>query len=139
MAGLADSSGPAGAISFIAWLLGLDTPRALEEKAKMKQTQFYIGSALGVACLALSIAAVGLGLSNEQLKAAAQAKAQSEIQAQQPEINKGAMSQQIGKNILTDMAQSAVKNEKMKAILAKNGFNVQVAPETKNESKTEKK
>jgi hypothetical protein len=107
----------------------------------MKQIQFYIGTALGAACLALSIAAVVLQNSNEKLQTEAQAKAQSEIQAQQPEINKGAMSQQIGNNLLRDMVQSAVKNEKMKAVLAKNGINLQVnqGQGKKDESNTEKK
>lgn len=102
----------------------------IEEKAKMKPTQFYIGAALGAACLVLSIASVSMGQSNQRL--------QTEAQAQQLEINKGNMSQQIGTNLLREMAQSSVKNEKMKAVLAKNGFNVQVT-ENADASKTEKK
>lgn len=99
----------------------------------MKPTQFYVGTALGAAALVLSIAAVAMGQSNQRL--------QLEAQKQQVEINKGNMSQQIGTNILRDMAQSAVKNEKMKEVLAKNGFNVQVTPSnnTNTESKTSDK
>jgi len=96
----------------------------------MKPTQFYIGVALGAACLVLSIASVTMGQSNQRL--------QTEAQSQQMEINKGNMSQQIGTNILRDMAQSSVKNEKMKAALSKNGFNVQVTPNTES-SKSDKK
>jgi len=96
----------------------------------MKPTQFYIGVALGAACLVLSIASVTMGQSNQRL--------QTEAQSQQMEINKGNMSQQIGTNILRDMAQSSVKNEKMKAALSKNGFNVQFTPNTES-SKSDKK
>ena len=97
----------------------------------MKPTQFYVSVALGAACLVLSIASVSMGQSNQRL--------QLEAQGQQMEINKGNTSQQIGTNILRDMAQSAVKNEKMKAVLAKNGFNVQVTPSTPEASKSDKK
>jgi hypothetical protein len=48
-------------------------------------------------------------------------------QAQQQEIEAGnQISQQIGPNLLRDMAAASVKNEKMKALLAKHGYNVQV-------------
>lgn len=97
----------------------------------MKPTQFYIGVALGAICLVLSIASVAMGQSNQRL--------QTEGQAQQLEINKGNTSQQIGTNILREMAQVSVKNEKMKAILAKNGYNVQAAPaSTDSSSKSDK-
>jgi len=102
----------------------------MEEKTRMKPTQFYVGVALGAACLVLSIASVCMGQSNQRL--------QLEAQGQQLEINKGNMSQQIGTNILRDMAQSSVKDEKMKAVLAKNGFNVQVTP-NQEPSKSDKK
>jgi cell division protein YceG involved in septum cleavage len=97
----------------------------------MKPTQFYIGVALGVACLVLSIASVAMGQFNQRL--------QTEAQTQQMEINKGNTSQQIGTNLLREMGQSAVKNEKMKAVLSRNGFNVQVTPEATDASKTDKK
>ncbi len=80
--------------------------------------QFYITVALASACLILSIAVIALGQSNQRL--------QVEAQNQQNEINRGNMSQQIGTNILKDMASVSVKNEKMKDVLAKNGYTVTV-------------
>lgn len=82
--------------------------------------QFYITVALAAACLILSIAVIALGQSNQHL--------QVEAQNQQNEINRGNMSQQIGTKILQDMASVSVKNEKMKDVLAKNGYSVSVNP-----------
>ena len=54
-------------------------------------------------------------------------KKQQTLQEQEEKIKTGnQISQQIGPNLLRDMAASAVKNEKMKALLAKHGYNVQV-------------
>ena|SRR5438067_2202829 len=86
----------------------------------MKPTQFYIVVALGAVCLILSIAVIALGQSNQRL--------QMEAQQQQEEINKGQISQQIGTNIVRDIAQLSLKNDKLKEVLTKNGFNVTVNP-----------
>jgi predicted Holliday junction resolvase-like endonuclease len=94
----------------------------------MKPTQFYIAVALGAICLILSIALIALGQSNQHL--------QMEAQSQQAEINKGSMSQQIGTNIVRDIAQLSVKNEKLKEVLTKNGFNISVNPPAGSASPT---
>jgi signal transduction histidine kinase len=86
----------------------------------MNKTQYYIVVLVGAASLLLSIIFVVLGQSNQRLLL--------DAQRQQDEINRGNMSQQIGTNLLKDMAQISVKNEKMKEVLAKNGYNVQVQP-----------
>lgn len=86
----------------------------------MKPLQFYITVALAAVCLILSIAVIALGQSNQRL--------QTEAQNQQNDINRGTMSQQIGTKILQDMASVAVKNDKMKEVLAKNGYTVTVNP-----------
>jgi signal transduction histidine kinase len=86
----------------------------------MKKIQCYILVLVGVACLVLSIVFLKLGQSNQHLLIQAQ--------EQQGEINRGNMSQQIGTNILKDMAQLSLKNDKIKEVLAKNGYNVQVQP-----------
>ena len=80
----------------------------------MKSYQFYIVTGLAALCLILSIAAIFLGQSNQA--------AQSEVQQQQEEINKGVTTQQIGTNILRDMASLADKNYNLRNLLAKNGY-----------------
>ena len=46
------------------------------------------------------------------------------MQAQQAIINKGALSQQIGTNLLREMAAAAQTDEKMRQLLQANGFNL---------------
>jgi hypothetical protein len=76
--------------------------------------------------LVLSIVVLALGNSNQTLQEEVQ-KQQQSLQAQQEQINEGnIISQQIGPNLLRDMATSSVKNEKMKALLSRHGYNVQV-------------
>ncbi len=87
---------------------------------------FYISVGASALCLVLSIISFAVGNSNQSLQAEVQ-KQQQALQVQQEEINAGnQISQQIGPNLLRDMAASSVKNEKMKALLAKHGYNVQV-------------
>jgi signal transduction histidine kinase len=86
----------------------------------MKKSHSLILMLVGAACLVLSIFFVALGQSNQRLLL--------DAQQQQNEINRGNMSQQIGTNMLKDLAQISLKNEKVKALLAKNGYNVQVQP-----------
>ena len=86
----------------------------------MKPFQFYTTMALGALCLALSITTIVLGKSNNNL--------QSRQQQQQAEINRGNMSAQVGQNILRDMAEVSLKNDKIKQVLARNGYTVNVAP-----------
>jgi len=51
---------------------------------------------------------------------------QAAVQAQQEQINQGTViAQQIGPNLLHDMAEASAKNEKMKQLLAKHGYTVQ--------------
>jgi len=94
---------------------------------------FYISTAATALCLLLSIVVFAVGRSNYSLQTEMQKQQkvlqghQQALQAQQEEINSGnQISQQIGPNLLRDMAASSVKNEKMKALLAKHGYNVQV-------------
>lgn len=87
---------------------------------------YYISIATTALSLVLSIIIFAVGNSNQSLQAEVQ-KQQQALQGQQEEINAGnQISQQIGPNLLRDMAASSVKNEKMKALLAKHGYNVQV-------------
>jgi len=86
----------------------------------MKVPQFYITVALGVICLVLSITSLLLSKSNQNL--------QAQFQAQQEEINKGELSLKVGQNLLRDMAELSVKNEKIAAVLKNNGFTVNANP-----------
>ena len=88
----------------------------------MKPVQFYITVALAAVCLILSIIVIAMGQSTQHL--------QAQAQDQQNEINRGNMSQQIGTKILQDMASVSVKNDKMKDVLSRNGYNVTVNPAT---------
>ena len=87
---------------------------------------YYISLAATGLCLVLSIIIFAVGSSNNSLQIEVQ-KQQTALQAQQEEINAGnAISQKIGPALLQDMAASSVKNEKMKSLLSKHGYNVQV-------------
>lgn len=94
---------------------------------------FYISVVASSLCLILSIVVLAIGSSNQGLQEEVQKKQQAlqaqqqALQAQQVEIEAGAqINQKLGPELLNDMANSAVKNEKMKALLAKHGYNVQV-------------
>lgn len=86
----------------------------------MKPTQFYVVVSLAAISLLLAITLVALGGANQRL--------QTELQKQQEEINRGSASQQVGTNLLRDMASISVKNDKMKEVLARNGYTVNVNP-----------
>jgi hypothetical protein len=60
---------------------------------------------------------------------------QVKLQQQQDVINKGqAIAQQVGPNLLNDMAVVSVKDESMKKLLATHGYNVSVASPTPSAS-----
>jgi hypothetical protein len=60
---------------------------------------------------------------------------QQQLQLQQEQINAGnTISQQVGPALLQDMASLSLKNEKLKNLLAKHGYNVEVKAD---KSKTE--
>jgi len=86
----------------------------------MKAPQFYTTLALGTLCLILSITSIVLGKNNNNL--------QRQVQIQQEEINRGNQSLQIRQNLLKDLAEISLKNEKVKLILSNNGYTVNVAP-----------
>lgn len=50
------------------------------------------------------------------------------LQAQQNVINQGRVGEQVGQAVLRDMAALSIKNEKIKELLARNGFNVTQNP-----------
>lgn len=97
----------------------------------MKQTQFYIAVALSAVCLLLAVVLIALGQSSQSAQLDLQKRqneVQIELQQRQAEVNKGEVSQRVGTAILQDMASVALKNSKIKDVLAKNGYNVTAAP-----------
>jgi hypothetical protein len=88
---------------------------------------FYISVAASALCLVLSVVLFIVGSTNQTLQNEVQAQ-QVDLQKQQEEINKGQqIGQQVGPNLLRDMAVASTKNEKMKLLLAKNGYQVSMA------------
>jgi hypothetical protein len=51
---------------------------------------------------------------------------QSELARQQDEINKGSLSQQVGVNLLKEMAQVATGNPRMRDLLQVNGYTLTI-------------
>jgi hypothetical protein len=87
---------------------------------------FYISVAASALCLLLSIIIFWVGNVNQSLQAEVQQK-QQDLQKQQEQINTARQIQEkVGPALLQDMAQVSLKNEKMKALLAKHGYNVQL-------------
>ncbi len=86
----------------------------------MNTRQYVIALVLSAGCLVFGILLVMLGQSSQRL--------QNDLSQQQEEINRGSMSQQIGQNLLRDMGQAALNNEKMRGVLKKNGFDVNPTP-----------
>lgn len=102
----------------------------------MKPPQFFITLTLASISLVLSIVVIWQGQSSISLQNQVQQKQielQTEVQKRQDEINRGNQSQQIGTNLLKDIAAASydpakgtVKNEKLKDLLTKNGITVTV-------------
>lgn len=88
----------------------------------MRRWQFRILLVAGLACLVLSLVTIVFARENRKLQEA--------VQAQQVIINKGSLSQQIGTNLLREMAAVAQNDDKMRALLQENGFNISPAPST---------
>ncbi len=86
----------------------------------MKRWQFSVLLTLGIACLCLSLVTIVFARENRKL--------QESVQAQQASINKGTLSQQIGSNLLREMATVAQTDEKMRALLQENGFSLSANP-----------
>jgi predicted Holliday junction resolvase-like endonuclease len=68
--------------------------------------------------LILTINLIFMGQKNQSL--------QAQLQAQQEQINTGSRIQQVGMSVLKDIAAASVKDDKLKDVLAKNGYSVTV-------------
>ena len=88
----------------------------------MKLWQYTTTVILGASCVGLSAAIILTSKSNIAI--------QEEIQGRQQKLNEGVLgqqAQQITGNILQDMAAVAGKNEKMRKLLSKHGYNIPAA------------
>jgi hypothetical protein len=83
----------------------------------MARWQYVLAVVLGAICVGLSAAVIVSSKSNEDL--------QAELQAQQIEINKGIHSQQIGTNLVREIAVAAEKNQKLRDLLMRHGFTLE--------------
>jgi Na+-transporting methylmalonyl-CoA/oxaloacetate decarboxylase gamma subunit len=86
----------------------------------VKASEYFICLGLAVVALVLAILVFFTGRSAQSL--------QAQLNAQQEEINKGSMSQQVGANLLRDSAQIALVNPRMRELLQRNGITVTPAP-----------
>ena len=86
----------------------------------MKRWQVVLLTTIGVACLCLSLVMIVFAHQNRKLQEA--------VQAQQAIINKGALSQQIGANLLRELAALAPTDEKMRELLETSGYNSSLTP-----------
>ena len=82
----------------------------------MKRWQFTLLMVLAIGCICLALVSIVFARQNQKL--------QAELQMQQATINKGALSQQIGANLLREMAAVASTDEKMRELLRQNGYNL---------------
>jgi Na+-translocating ferredoxin:NAD+ oxidoreductase RnfG subunit len=86
----------------------------------MRPWQFMLLLVIGIACVCLSLVTIVFARQNRQLQEA--------LQAQQTLINKGALSQQVGNNLLREMAALAQTDEQMHKLLQDHGFNLSASP-----------
>jgi predicted Holliday junction resolvase-like endonuclease len=84
----------------------------------MKPPQFIVAVILSLIPLILTINLIFMGQKNQSLEA--------QLQAQQEQINTGSRIQQVGLNVLKDIAAASVKDDKLKDVLSKNGYSVSV-------------
>ena len=88
----------------------------------MKSIPYVIVLLLSVACVVLSVSLVQTIRVNQRV--------QAELQANQQLLNNGILGpqgQQIGNNLLQDMANTATRNADMRQLLAKYGYQIQPA------------
>lgn len=86
----------------------------------MKPMEVYITSGLAGLSILLVIALFTLSQANQGITRG--------IQTQQSIINQGRVGEQVGQAVLRDMAALSIQNEKIKQLLANNGFNVTQNP-----------
>lgn len=86
----------------------------------MSRTQYYIAITLAILSLIFSVVLVFFSKSTEPL--------QLQVRDRQLEVNRGTMIQEMGTDILKDIAAASVNDEDLKALLARNGYAVTFKP-----------
>jgi len=84
----------------------------------MKPIPFIVAVIFSIAPLILVVNLIFMGQKNTALAA--------QVQSQQQEISKGSTMQQIGVSLLKEIAAASIKDEKLKEVLAKSGYQVNV-------------
>jgi hypothetical protein len=80
----------------------------------MKSWQFIIALIVGFVCAGLSAFGIITGLNNQNL--------QGQLQQQQLEISRGNLSQQVGTNLVREIATQSSTDPALKDLLTRNGF-----------------
>jgi hypothetical protein len=80
----------------------------------MKSWQFIIALIVGFVCAGLSAFGIVTGITNQNL--------QGQLQQQQLEISRGNFSQQVGTNLVREIATKASTDAALKDLLTRNGF-----------------
>jgi hypothetical protein len=78
--------------------------------------------------LIMAVVAISHGQTSRQL--------QKKVQLQQAEISRGATNKQLAERLLSEMAQISLKNDRIKQVLAANGFTVNANASTPATSNT---
>lgn len=97
----------------------------------MKSIHYTIVLLLSGVCFVLSVSLVLTFRLNQNV--------QAKLQANQQRLNSGILGpqgQQIGNNLLQDMANTATRNVNMRQLLAKYGYQVQPTPEASTNAMT---
>ena len=115
----------------------------------MKTVPFFVSTGTAVLCLVLGIWLFVLGGKTQSLQSELQTLQQEaqnhqqslqgkqqQLQVQKATVDRGtAIAEQVGPALLRDMATLSLKNEKLKSLLAKHGYNVEVkADDTKKDT-----
>ena len=82
----------------------------------MKPWEFLISTLLGAAVVVCALLTILSGQNTQRIEKI--------LNAQQVEINRGQLSNQIGVTILQDMAAASAQSPKLLALLEKSGFKV---------------
>lgn len=91
----------------------------------MKQLQFLLATLVAAACLVLAIMTVTTSRANvrkQQELAAVNGQIQQINVAVQQEVRSLTGTEQVSRDVLTELGNSALKNEKIRAMLAKHGY-----------------
>ncbi len=86
----------------------------------MKAPQFFSLLASSIIALVLTVVLIVLGQGSKGME--------QKLQAEQADISRGNMSQQIGTNLLREIAIASQKSAKLKDVLAKNGYTLKETP-----------